>query len=208
MRADHCRRARIVMSYGLFLALLQIGLGCSSKKPNPSPTDPGGRNGGHEDPVKVDSVNTVRVPGEDFEISLLGEGWTLSTQPSPKAANYFRARPTMLVGIYHSTPAETEQAHETNSKRSKDVRKPGSSSELLFESNKTNDHGHPLWWYLTEERQGGRAAFVGVSITWLKKKKTVIMIFEGQYTSASDDDMRRERPLFRQSAERTLRSVK
>lgn len=202
-------RVRVVAITGTVLALLQIAsIGCSQKAPKPSGPDPGDRGSTSVPANKGDSVSTVRIPEHDFEISLPGEGWTPAKNPTPKAANYFRLRPTMMVGIFPPRQAESEKAHEENSKRFKDLRKPGATNELAFEPGGTNDYGHPLWMFITEESHPGKTVFVGSSITWLNKKKTIVMIFEGQYSSEHPAEMERERSLFRSTAEKALRSVR
>jgi hypothetical protein len=202
-------RVRAVAITGTVLALLQIAsLGCSQKAPKPSGPDPGDRGSTSVPASKGDPVSTVRVPEQDFEISLSGEGWTLDKRPAPKAANYFRLRPTMMVGILPPRQAETEKAHEENSKRFKDLRKPSATKELVFEPGGANHHGHPLWMFITEESHPGRTVFVGSSITWLNKKKSVVMIFEGHYSSEQPAEMERERSLFRSTADKALRSVR
>ena len=114
----------------------------------------------------------------------------------------------MLVGVYPSQQSDTEKSYEEYSKKFKDVAKRSPTNEIMFEPSGTNNYGHPLWLLLVEERRDGRAAFVGTSITWLNRKRTVVVLFEGQYASDSPTDMGRDRSTFRSAAEQVLRSVR
>ena len=204
-------RLRLLFIALLFFALLQFGsIGCKKKEPTSVPSPSPSPNVKNPTGGNSTSDSSFRVPGQDFAISLPGEGWKQSTRnAAPKLANYYRLQPTMLVGLFPPMGAESEKAHEQNGRNFKEnAKKTAPTTKVLMEVNTTNNQGDPMWLLLLEERDNNRAMLVGESITWFKKKRTVVLLFEGQYSRDDEATIERERPAFREVAEKALRSVR
>jgi hypothetical protein len=200
---------------GLGLLLL-VALRCPRDRvPPPQKADP-------------DPVSNFQIPGQDFSITLPSEGWRLDDgwrfDPEgspPKHVTYTHLWPPMVIMVLPVNAADTEQIHQENSKQFKDAYITHFQTTLLSETDGTNEYGHPFWMGTLETRSRQQqfnglsntwvnktvVQFVALSTTWLNKKKTVAMIFVRDYTYDDPVIMERERPTFRNAAERALRSL-
>jgi hypothetical protein len=203
-----CASVALDIGAGLGFFLL-VALGCPRAKVPPQKAD-------------ADPVSNFQIPGQDFSITLPGEGWRFEPQRSQECVAYSHLWPPMAVMLLPVNAADTEQIHQENNKQFKDAYIARLQTTLLPETDGTNEYGHPCrigMWETRDSRQQQFDAlsntwvkktvvqFVALSTTWLNKKKTVVMIFVGIYTFDEPVIMERERPMFRNIAERALRSV-
>jgi hypothetical protein len=195
--------------------LAGVLLGCSKDKPQPpEPVQPSApsEETTQPQPSDVPSPDQLgwvhQIPGHDFEITLLGKGWKLNPRASHRIANFHWPEPAIICSVVLVVKDESGAKYEEHIKRFQDINNGNPAARNTAESRGTNDHGHPVWLLTSDDRQDGQTMFAGVSLTWLNRKKTVLMVFEGHFSSDNPSDMRRERIFFRLNANAALRSLR
>ncbi|MDB5311645.1 MAG: hypothetical protein JWO38_5847 [Gemmataceae bacterium] len=149
---------------------------------------------------------SYQVAAHGFELTLPSGSWR-QADASKELARFGCPNPPMVSSVKEVRPAPTETGFDAAIADLRELIRRHPSTPLE-DRRGVNAHGHAYWVYVGEEDGPGGKVLVALSVTWWRKEKAVVVIFEGHHRMLSQVARQQETQRFRADAESVLTSVK